>query len=61
MEIKRNNITIIIKEIQKNFYAITRQSQAIEVITIYARKKDIDKKTILLLNNLKEVKKALSL
>lgn len=61
MTIKRNQILITVEQIKKNFYSITRQSQAVEVLTIYAKRKDIDNKIILLLNNLKEVKKALSL
>jgi hypothetical protein len=54
--IKRNNFSIIVKQLKRKFYELQRISKT-QVLTIYARRKEIDGKIMLLSQPIAEVKK----
>lgn len=54
--IKRNNFSIIVKQLKRKFYELQRVSKT-QVLTIYARRKEIDSKITILSQPIAEVKK----
>ena len=54
--IKRNNFSIIVKQLKRKFYELQRVSKT-QVLTIYARRKEIDGKISILSQPIAEVKK----
>ena len=54
--IKRNNFSIIVKQLKRKFYELQRISKT-QVLTIYARRKEIDGKIAILSQPIAEVKK----
>lgn len=54
--IKRNNFSIIVKQLRRKFYELQRVSKT-QIITTYSRRKEIDGKIMLLSQPIAELKK----